>query len=118
VSAHQNSACQPNSLKFIFYYPRLPLYVSVASVPRMGLGLSASTSILRGQFVIEYAGEVISDTEAQDRWKEYSEQGVRGNYILVVQEWSGLGVLTRTNIDPTRKGNAAYVLYPKVLYCL
>ncbi|PWN48039.1 hypothetical protein IE53DRAFT_320128 [Violaceomyces palustris] len=38
-----------------------------------GLGLFAATSIIKGQFVCEYAGELISDREASKRWQQQIE---------------------------------------------
>lgn len=75
--------------------------------PSMGLGLQTTNNISKGQFVIEYAGEIVSDHEARQRWEAYAlDENVVGNYILAVREHSE-GHVLRTNIDPTRIGNAA-----------
>ncbi|PWN87896.1 SET domain-containing protein [Acaromyces ingoldii] len=75
--------------------------------PSMGLGLQTTHSISKGHFVIEYAGEIVSDHEARQRWEAYAmDENVVGNYILAVKEHSE-GHILRTNIDPTRVGNAA-----------
>lgn len=75
--------------------------------PSMGLGLQTTHSISKGHFVIEYAGEIVSDQEARQRWEAYAmDKNVVGNYILAVREHSK-GHILRTNIDPTRAGNAA-----------
>lgn len=75
-----------------------------------GLGLRTRQFLGKGQFVIEYAGEVISDEDARKRWKAYAaDEFTIGNYILAVREHSSSGYILRTNIDPTRIGNAAWV---------
>lgn len=66
-----------------------------------GLGLSTSKFIRKGQFVCEYAGEVIGIEEAKKRFEE-NRNGV--NYVLVVIEHIGEKKIT-TCIDPKYFGN-------------
>ena len=66
-----------------------------------GLGLRTSMCVRKGQFICEYAGEILSADEARLR---AAAQGLADNYILVVREHSG-GVTTSTIVDPTCVGN-------------
>ena len=69
-----------------------------------GRGVVALETVDPGEFVCEYAGEVIGDKEAGDRWRR-QEQEKLSNYILVVRELAGDRLVQRTNIDPTVIGN-------------
>ncbi|KAK9845394.1 hypothetical protein WJX81_005520 [Elliptochloris bilobata] len=73
----------------------------------------AGAEVRRGAFVCLYAGEVISTPEASKRLAEYDhaaceQPSAPGHALLVVREVlpSGSACL-RTNIDATRRGNAA-----------
>ncbi|XP_051162733.1 histone-lysine N-methyltransferase SETMAR [Leptopilina boulardi] len=66
-----------------------------------GFGLSTSEFIKKGQFVCEYAGEVIDIEEAKKRF-ERNEKGV--NYVLIVNEHIGEKII-KTCIDPSLIGN-------------
>jgi histone-lysine N-methyltransferase SETMAR len=109
--AHRNQETCANSV--VSNGIRLPL--EVRPTRSSGLGLFSRTSLARGTFVCEFAGELISDRETSRRWEEYRAMGV-GNYILCINEDSaeadpdaGAGARKglRTNIDPTRRGNIA-----------
>ncbi|KAE8227281.1 hypothetical protein CF319_g214 [Tilletia indica] len=106
---------------------RIPLIVKPAQAGQ-GLGVFAAAPIRRGTFVCEYAGELISSSEAQRRWTEQAATG-QGNYILSVKEQayksggsagshvsddaesasssSADRVEVRIDIDPTYSGNVA-----------
>ncbi|KAE8271544.1 hypothetical protein A4X09_0g813 [Tilletia walkeri] len=106
---------------------RIPLIVKPAQAEQ-GLGVFAAAPIRRGTFVCEYAGELISSSEAQRRWTEQAATG-QGNYILSVKEQayksggsagshmsddaesasssSADRVEVRIDIDPTYCGNVA-----------
>lgn len=78
---------------------------------KKGWGLYADQLIHQGQFVCEYAGEVLTTTEARRRQQFYDEQASSGRFssaLLVVREHlpSGKACL-RMNIDATRVGNVA-----------
>ncbi|CAD6923519.1 unnamed protein product [Tilletia controversa] len=74
---------------------RVPLIVKPALVPSsasglssqegQGLGVFATRPLPKGTFVCEYAGELISPSEARRRWTTQAETG-QGNYILSVRE--------------------------------
>ncbi|XVF06660.1 hypothetical protein REPUB_Repub06bG0069400 [Reevesia pubescens] len=78
---------------------------------RKGWGLYAAQWIQQGQFVCEYAGELLTTKEARRRQQIYDELASDGNFssaLLVVREHlpSGKACL-RINIDATRVGNVA-----------
>ncbi|EEF36679.1 histone-lysine N-methyltransferase SUVR3 [Ricinus communis] len=78
---------------------------------RKGWGLFADQFICQGQFVCEYAGELLTTKEARSRQKIYDELTSTGWFssaLLVVREHlpSGKACL-RVNIDATRIGNVA-----------
>eukprot|EP01083_Nonionella_stella_P034395 94134_1 len=80
----------------------------------MNKGWSVRTAdfISKGEFVIEFVGEVLSPEEGSKRRKIYESTGL--NYMMSVREFSGSPnsstepkLLCTTTIDPTRKGNLA-----------
>lgn len=78
---------------------------------KKGWGLHANQFIRRGEFVCEYAGELLTTEEARRRQKRYDEFASHGRFssaLLVVREHlpSGKACL-RINIDATRVGNVA-----------
>lgn len=75
----------------------------VREVAGKGLGLFTTRTIQKGQFICEYAGEVISLQEARYRIdinKKYNAM----NYVLIVREHYGERVIV-TCIDPECFGN-------------
>lgn len=76
---------------------RAPLEVFKTS--RRGWGLRCRRALARGEFVCEYAGELLSSAEAARR-----QRRAVPNYIFVVREHSRSGTW-RTIIDPTHTGN-------------
>ncbi|XVF42605.1 hypothetical protein PTKIN_Ptkin01aG0377500 [Pterospermum kingtungense] len=78
---------------------------------RKGWCLHAAQCIHQGQFVCEYAGELLTTNEARRRQQFYDELVANGGFssaLLVVREHlpSGKACL-RINIDATRVGNIA-----------
>lgn len=76
-----------------------------------GWGLHAAQSIREGQFVCEYAGELLTTKEAKRRQEMYDRLSAADQFssaLLVVREHlpSGKACL-RVNIDATRVGNVA-----------
>ncbi|XXG42629.1 hypothetical protein AAC387_Pa01g2859 [Persea americana] len=76
-----------------------------------GWGLHADQFIRRGEFICEYAGELLTTDEARKRQQKYDELASQGRFssaLLVVREHlpSGKACL-RLNIDATRVGNVA-----------
>ncbi|OVA00895.1 SET domain [Macleaya cordata] len=78
---------------------------------RKGWGLYAAQFLPRGEFICEYAGELLTTQEARKRQKKYDELALNSRFsaaLLVVREHlpSGKACL-RINIDATRVGNIA-----------
>lgn len=95
-------------------------HLQITDVGSKGLGLKTTVDIARGNFICEYAGEIISQNEAKRRYVRNKELG-RMNYIFCVNEHFGERTY-RTYIDPSVFGNigryinhscqANCVLYP------
>ncbi|EDO49808.1 predicted protein, partial [Nematostella vectensis] len=66
-------------------------------------GLRTLEHISQGQFICEYAGEVLSYKEAKKRTIEGKG---RPNYIITVKEHISGGKILRTHVDPRIYGNA------------
>lgn len=85
--------------------------VKIVRDKRKGWGLCADQFIAKGEFLFEYAGELLTTKEAQRRQQYYDELASQGQFshaLLVVREHlpSGKACL-RLNIDATRIGNVA-----------
>uniref|UniRef100_A0A7S0RHE1 Histone-lysine N-methyltransferase n=1 Tax=Pyramimonas obovata TaxID=1411642 RepID=A0A7S0RHE1_9CHLO len=73
-------------------------------VPGKGWGVFAGDLISAGQFVCEYAGEVLTTEEARRRQMIYDRREM--NYLLVIREvLPSRQTCFRVNIDPTHVGN-------------
>ncbi|XP_076220967.1 histone-lysine N-methyltransferase SETMAR [Nomia melanderi] len=73
----------------------------VSEVGEKGLGLITTKLINKGQFICEYAGEVIGIEEARRR-VEANKNSM--NYVLIVSEYAGERIIV-TCIDPKYFGN-------------
>ncbi|CAG8587160.1 15007_t:CDS:2, partial [Acaulospora morrowiae] len=88
---------------------QMPLQIFKTTNGR-GWGVRALQKVHKGEFVCEYAGEIIKTEEAQRRWREMNvkdetiECDTAQNYILCLREHVQDRIL-RTNIDPTHIGN-------------
>ncbi|ESO95699.1 hypothetical protein LOTGIDRAFT_116536 [Lottia gigantea] len=67
-----------------------------------GLGLRTLEIIPRGTFVCEYAGEILTKSEAAKRCQNLLPSDM--NYLMVLQEHCSSGLL-QTFVDPKFKGN-------------
>lgn len=80
--------------------------MDVFLTPKKGYGLRTLSKIRKGQFVCEYAGEVISLDEAKRRTALLSNSD--SNYIFILREHvhtaTGVDAIV-TCVDPTTKGN-------------
>ncbi|KAL2634197.1 hypothetical protein R1flu_005676 [Riccia fluitans] len=76
-----------------------------------GWSLCASQQIEQGTFICEYAGELVTNKEAQQRHRIYDSLKSRnwqGSALLVLREYLPSGLASvRVNIDATRVGNVA-----------
>ncbi|PIA54065.1 hypothetical protein AQUCO_00900559v1 [Aquilegia coerulea] len=87
------------------------VHLRIIKQSRKGWGLYAAQFIRRGEFICEYAGELLTTTEARRRQQTYDQYAAGGQFssaLLVVREHlpSGKACL-RINIDATRIGNIA-----------
>ncbi|XP_060836432.1 histone-lysine N-methyltransferase SETMAR-like [Rhopalosiphum padi] len=92
----QDLACTSCQNRIVQLGPRIGLRITHCN---KGYGLYTDIAIERGQFVCEYAGEIIDLTEAQRRSNSDNE-----NYIFVINEYFS-GHVTTTVIDSTVIGN-------------
>lgn len=88
--------------KLVLLGPRENLKI-IDSGPK-GLGLHSEESINVGNFICEYAGEIITQFEAHKRFKIYENMGLQHNYIFCINENFG-AKNDKTFIDPTFYGN-------------
>lgn len=77
--------------------------LQVINVAKKGLGLITTTLIKKGQFICEYAGEIISIDEARRRVEANKKENSM-NYVLVVSEHIGEQIIV-TCVDPKYFGN-------------
>ena len=88
---------------------RRPLVV-VRTADR-GWGVRTVEALCAGEFVCEYAGELLSGEERARRQREleHEQAGASGelpaNYLMSVREHLSDGRVLLTHIDPTRRGN-------------
>jgi len=76
------------------------IQLKIAPIVGKGLGLVALSSLKQGQFVCEYAGEIIDEQTARARFAAQMRDK-KPNYILVVREYSGVDLVNKTIVDPT-----------------
>lgn len=88
--------------KLVQYGPRNHLEIKQCKAQK-GHGLFTNKNILKGNFICEYAGELITKTEATKRFKHNEEKNTM-NYIICAKEFFG-DSLQETIIDPTYFGN-------------
>ncbi|XP_072935752.1 probable histone-lysine N-methyltransferase set-23 [Epargyreus clarus] len=79
------------------------LYVKPCKLEGKGLGLFTENFIPAGVFICEYAGEIITLTEAAKRHQSNQSQG-RMNYIFCLKEHAKKKIV-HTVIDPSQFGN-------------
>lgn len=88
--------------RLIQFGPRKNLEVKSCDNDK-GLGLFTSKKISGGNFICEYAGEIITEGDAKERYLKYQENR-EDNYIFCIKEKFG-DKLLKTFIDPTKYGN-------------
>lgn len=79
---------------------------SIKKTERKGYGLFTCYTIEKGEFVIEYVGEMIRSEEVSKRIQEYKKEEREEQYILEMREHYD-NVTIHTCIDATRYGNEA-----------
>ncbi|TIA92377.1 hypothetical protein E3P99_00692 [Wallemia hederae] len=71
--------------------------VDVVQTEKKGYGLRAKQDLDRDTFLIEYIGEVVTQTQFLRRMNTYAKEGIRHFYFMMLQN--------EEFIDATRKGN-------------
>lgn len=77
--------------------------LQIADMGEKGFGLIATADIKKGSFICEYAGEIISESEAKSRYACNKTLG-KMNYIFCVNEYFG-DKNYKTYVDPSIFGN-------------
>jgi hypothetical protein len=80
------------------------LFLGHSPLGQFGL-FAPQEGISKGSFICTYAGELLSTTEARQRWARQAERG-QGNYIFSLRERGRETI----HIDPTRIGGIGFVL--------
>lgn len=85
-----------------------PLLVVLTGVPAKGKGLVSSIPLKEGRFVIRYAGEIVSDSEALRRRERQEEDKHENTYLLTMCEHSQeTGRSYHIHVDAKKSGNCA-----------
>lgn len=87
--------------RLVQFGPRSDLQIFNVSAAK-GLGLKSAREIEKGEFICEYAGEVIGLEEARSRSQANAD---KMNYILVLKEHLSGGQILKTCVDPSMIGN-------------
>lgn len=89
--------------RLIQFGPRKDLSVQKCENDLKGLGLFTNKEVENGNLICQYAGEIITEDEAAQRYKFYQNNN-EDNYIFCIKENFG-GRILKTFIDPTNYGN-------------
>lgn len=101
---NSNCKCPKNcGNRLVQLGPKLGLQITKCTDLAKGFGLTTNCEILKGSFICEYAGEVITSSEALQKSKLNQSLG-RMNYILEFHEHFGSRIEI-TYIDPSQIGN-------------
>jgi len=79
-------------------------HLKISKVNEKGYGLFCTAELKKGEFVCEYAGEIIDQTIAKERFDVQTAKN-KSNYILILREYSGKNLTCKTIVDPTVVGN-------------
>ena len=102
LECNHNCSCQPGRCDNRLVQAGPSPDLAVLQVEGKGWGVLTTRDLLQGQFVCEYAGEVIGEEEARARWSRQLQLSL-SNYIMVVREYSGTNLVSKTIVDPTGK---------------
>ena len=95
--------CQACCNKLVQFGPRDDLVIQATD--SKGFGLVSTSFINEGSFICEYAGELLTKSEAIRRDKENQAMN-KMNYIFCLNEINSAdGSSIQTFVDPSRKGN-------------
>ncbi|PYH40314.1 SET and WW domain protein [Aspergillus saccharolyticus JOP 1030-1] len=71
--------------------------VAVIKTEKKGFGLRAEAELRPHQFIFEYVGEVINETQFRRRMRQYDEEGIKHFYFMSLSKGEF--------VDATKKGN-------------
>jgi len=96
--------CEPSrcSNRIISLGPNQNL--QICKTEKKGYGLFCKNNLRSGEFICEYAGELLDEETARKRYEIQTKNG-KSNYILVLREFSGDKLTYKTIVDPTAIGN-------------
>lgn len=94
-------SCKSCGNKVVQFGPREDLRIQ--HFPSKGLGLVTTVDLKKGTFICEYAGEILTKSEAIRRDRKDKKM----NYVFCLNEISSENdsAIIQTFIDPSRKGN-------------
>lgn len=102
---HSNCACNPKSCLNRLVQKGPHANLKLVDTRAKGTGLKCNSDLMRGDFVCEYAGEVIGAQEAKARYASRQARKLP-NYIFALRENFGEDSTSIvTYIDPTSIGN-------------
>jgi len=78
--------------------------LKICKTKNKGYGLYCSKPVIKGEYICEYAGELLDEETARKRY-EHQTKNKKSNYILVLREFSGSKLTCKTIVDPTVIGN-------------
>lgn len=100
---NESCKCKVCDNKLVQYGPRDGLMVIKSE--KKGCGLVSSKFVPKGSFICEYAGELLTKSEAVRRDRQNQAEN-KMNYIFCLNEISSSdGTTTQTFVDPSVKGN-------------
>lgn len=100
---HSNCACNPETCPNRLVQKGPHANLELVDTLAKGTGLKCNSNLARGDFVCEYAGEVIGPLEAKMRYSSRQQRQLP-NYIFALKEHFGDDPVV-TYIDPTFIGN-------------
>jgi len=102
VECNDNCACDPSRCGNRVVQAGPGNNLQVEKLGSKGWGVRAGVDMSVGEFVCEYAGEVIGEDVAKARAAMQGEG--EGNYIMVLREYAGEEMVQKTIVDPTGDG--------------
>ena len=102
LECNHNCSCQPARCENRVVQAGPCPHLTVLQVEDKGWGVVTTRDLRQGEFVCEYAGEVIGEGEARARWGRQLQLNL-SNYIMVVREYAGTNLVSKTIVDPTGK---------------
>ncbi|KAH8383953.1 hypothetical protein KR009_011404, partial [Drosophila setifemur] len=105
IECNDLCGCNPNTClnRLVQYGPRRNLEIFQSEIYG-SKGLRSTVKIPGGAYICEYAGELLTHSEARRRLRINEELGLM-NYVLVLNEYSNDEKQQVTIVDPSKRGN-------------